>query len=87
MSSNQQKTELLHSNCKTLSDPQKKTVRHYQLTSLTNRMLSNTSSARDAVRTILDFDERKRLLAVTFMWHWWLERNQVREGDQSMEPS
>jgi len=50
-------------------------------------MLSNTSSARDAVRTILDFDERKRLLAVTFMWHWWLERNRVREGDQRMEPS
>ena len=49
--------------------------------------LSNTFSARDAVRTILEFDERNRLLAVTFMWQWLLERNRVRGGEQRMEPS
>ena len=49
--------------------------------------LSNTFSARDAVRTILEFDERNILLAVTFMWQWLLERNRVSGGEQRMEPS
>ena len=49
-------------------------------------MLSKTSSARDAVRKILELGEKISVQVVTLLWNWWLERNRVREGERRMEP-
>jgi hypothetical protein len=29
--------------------------------------------------------EEKCILVVTLLWHWWLERNRVREGEKRRE--
>ncbi|KAE8816381.1 Glutamyl-tRNA reductase 1, chloroplastic [Hordeum vulgare] len=31
--------------------------------------------------------EKKRVLIITFWWHWWNNRNRVRDGDPSAQPS
>lgn len=53
----------------------------------TREELCKTGSAKEAVRLILELDENVRLLLVTLLWHWWLERNRVRDGERRMEPT
>jgi hypothetical protein len=48
-------------------------------------MLCRTLSARDAVKHVLELREEKSMQVITLMWHWWLERNRVREGEQKMD--
>ncbi|RLM54353.1 hypothetical protein C2845_PM10G13210 [Panicum miliaceum] len=42
--------------------------------------LADLQSAKDMLLAIWELEEKERLLVVNLLWHWWLERNRIREG-------
>jgi hypothetical protein len=49
--------------------------------------MADVGTAREAAGYIPSLEEEKKMKVITLLWHWWLERNRVREGEQRMEPS
>ncbi|RLM84881.1 hypothetical protein C2845_PM04G07650 [Panicum miliaceum] len=47
--------------------------------------LATKTSAMEVLQAIWELEEKKCILVVTLLWHWWLERNRVREGEKRRE--
>ena len=49
--------------------------------------LAEQSSAKTMLTLIWEMDENVQLRVIVLLWHCWLERNSVREGDRSRPAS
>jgi hypothetical protein len=38
--------------------------------------------AKDMLTAVWELEEKDCILVVTLLWHWWLERNKIREGER-----
>jgi len=46
-------------------------------------VLVHKQSAKEVMRHVISLKEDEQMKVVLLLWHWWLERNQVREGDRT----
>lgn len=49
--------------------------------------LADLQSAKDMLLAIWELEEKERLLVVNLLWHWWLERNRITEGERRRDPA
>ena len=49
--------------------------------------LAECRSAGEVMRHILLMEAEVQLKVVVVLWHWWNERNRVREGEKKGETS
>lgn len=51
------------------------------------RQLETIGDVHAMLDSLWGLAEKKRVLIITFWWHWWNNRNRIREGDPSAQPS
>ena len=44
--------------------------------------LAQTESAEEFIRKVLELDKKQRMRVCILLYHWWRERNNVREGER-----
>ena len=49
--------------------------------------LAELPSAREMLLATWELEEKELLTVVLLLWHWWLERNRIREGERSRDPA
>jgi len=45
-------------------------------------VLKSKLSGLEVMKYVLGIEEREKMVVVTLLWLWWLERNRVREGEK-----
>ncbi|KAE8770390.1 Glutamyl-tRNA reductase 1, chloroplastic [Hordeum vulgare] len=51
------------------------------------RQLESIRDVHAMLDSLWGLAEKKRVLIITFWWHWWNNRNRIREGDPSAQPT
>ncbi|RLM75575.1 hypothetical protein C2845_PM15G11800 [Panicum miliaceum] len=49
------------------------------------RVLEGCCSSEEVTQQIMQMKEEIQMKAIVLLWHWWNERNRVREGDKRRE--
>ena len=61
-----------------------KFVKHLwqQLLEHMHTLLAALTSTKEMMKEIWGLEKKESLTVVLLLWHWWLERNRIREGER-----